>query len=366
MITLRKAAFFVTVTTVWLFQTAQVAEAENLRHSNIKNVQRQIQTLPDLGYNPAPAPIVAPSFSNLPPVSIQKPKAPILIAPEVQQGNEQAVQPLVTQQAESIANLSPKTQNIISEIGSGIGSDKSAPEKIVIEAGGFEKKVEVADDEITNELQEVTVVEEVPAFEISISTDKEPAFSDFEALKKANRALDVEQYESAIVLYQSVLEKQPDNREAMFGLATAYQKAGRKNRAKDIYKQLIKKHPTFEPALNNLLALAASEAPERALEEFAIIEGRNPNFAGVYAQKAKIYREQLNLEYAITNLRRALSLEPENNTYRYDLAIIEDENQNYAAALQLYGELINAANEGKKIPADKALLVDRMAYISTL
>jgi tetratricopeptide (TPR) repeat protein len=360
------------LTTIFAAVLVVNAQAENLRHNNIRNVQQQIQTMPSLGYSTAPInqsviqpPQYLPSLEPriLPNTEIAKPRPPIMIEPEVGVAVEQIIEP-----SKSIANLSPKTQNIINEIGSGIGSDKTAPEKIVIEAGGFEKKEDIgADDNLaTDGFQDVAVVEAAPSFDIEVSENKEPAFSDFETLKKAKKALDVGQYESAIVLYQSVLNKTPTNLDAMFGLAISYQKAGRKNRAKDIYKQIIDKNPTYEPALNNLLALAATEAPERALEEFAIIEGRNPNFAGVYAQKAKIYREQLNLEYAITNLRRALSLEPENNNYRYDLAIIEDENGDYAAAAQLYAELVKSANEGKKIPADKDLIVDRMNYISSL
>lgn len=295
---------------------------------------------------------------------ISKPRPPILIQPEVTENV--IIAPANTQQ-KSIANLSPKTKSIIDNVGSGIGSDNALPQRIVIKAGRFEKNPDGSETLAADgNFQDVVESSSAEEFDINVSDNKKPAFNDYETLKKANRALDVGQYEAAIVLYQSVLNESPKDRDAMFGLATSYQKAGRKNRAKEIYKQILTEHPTYEPALSNLLALASSEAPEHALAEFAVIEARNPNFAGVYAQKAKVYREQMNLDYAISNLRKALSIKPNNNNYRYDLAIIEDERGNFSNAIQLYSELVKAANDGQNIPADKELIVERMGYIATL
>jgi len=375
------------------------AEAEGMRHNNIRNnsaaIQQQLQQLPVLNPVPAavvqqeplnPTPIALPEISTAKtpaPVIIAKPKAAIIVQPEVVAAPQPVApvlaqtapvavpevsnaQPVAQPEPQSIANLSPKTQSILGSVGAGIGSDNSAPQKIVIEQGGFENPEKESSTTKKNQFEAVGEdIEKSAAFEIEVS-NKAPSVSEYELLKKANKAMEVDQYEAAIALYQQVLASTPDNRDAMFGMATAYQKAGRKNRAKEIYSQIFEKSPTYEPALSNLLALAAEEAPERALAEFAAIEGRNPNFAGVYAQKAKIYRNTLNLPLAIKNLSKALELNPENQNYRYDLAIVEDENQNYAAASKHYAELIDYYNKGVKIPVDKEIITDRMNYINTL
>ena len=65
-------------------------------------------------------------------------------------------------------------------------------------------------------------------------------------------------------------------------------------------------------------------------------------------------------------MSKALELDPENQNYRYDLAIVEDENQNYAAASKHYADLIVYANKGVKIPVDKDIITDRMNYIGSL
>lgn len=348
-----------------------VANAAPNMDSEISVVQQQINLLPALnqGQNTSNQvdiyPVTLKTVDTMPQFQAGT------IKPEVYVENENAKSflnskptPAVVAPPKSIASLSPKTKGLIDNVAQGIGSDTSKPGKIVIKAGGFDNTT--VDEPEIGEFEEVGEDKSsATPFDVEVST-KQPAFNDHEVLRKAEKALRYEQFESAIALYMSALEKNEKNRDAMLGLGAAYQKMGRKNRAKEVYAQILEQDPKYEPALNNLLVLAASEAPERALEEFAEIEAKSPDFAGVYAQKAKIYRQQLNLDYAVNNLRRALEIEPDNNVYRYDLAILEDERGGYAAAAELYSELVTAANAGKTIPADKDLIADRMNYISSL
>ncbi len=364
--------------------TSVSAHADAVRHSQIKRTQSDIRNLPPLqpvqqgAYSGSPQPYVEKTVESLPQLGgagtyLKKP-SPVYEAP-AEAGGDLRTQPdanTASQAAaplKSVASLSPKTRAILNKVGSNIGSEKSVPKKIVMKAGAFAPKEvsseDLEDTDLGTEFEDVLIEDEGIGFEVKVS-DNPPEFDEHGSLKKANLALEVDQFEAAIVLYEEILNKKPSSRDAKFGLATAYQKIGRKNRAKELYRELLAKSPKYEPALNNLLALAANEAPERALEEFARIQQKNPDFAGVYAQKAKIYRADLQLDYAIENLRKALAIAPDNNVYRYDLAILEDENGNYGSAVSLYGELVDAVNSGQAIPADKELISERMNYIAAL
>lgn len=201
-------------------------------------------------------------------------------------------------------------------------------------------------------------------FEIKVQ-DVKSTESLGDLLERGLKALNVGQYEVAISLYKQALEKNRKSRDAMFGLATAYQKAGQRREARDAYVRLLGSYPEFEDGLNNFLVLASEESPADALKEMNNISSRNPRFAPVYAQKAAVYTKMNDLENARKNMAKAVRLAPDNNVYRYNMAILLDQMGDYGGATKLYGELIEASYKGAQLPVPAPQIQERMSYISS-
>lgn len=188
---------------------------------------------------------------------------------------------------------------------------------------------------------------------------------DVDVLRLAARAYAVGQYESAIALYKSALARQPDGRNALFGLATSYHRNGQKTQAKTYYSRLLTLYPYDTEGQNNFLTLVAEEAPQDALKELDELARANPSYGAIFAQKAMIYLKQGDDRNAIKNLYQAVKLEPDNNNYKYNLAVLFDKNGYYQNAALLYENLFEQSLKGIQIPASREQISDRMTYIKS-
>jgi tetratricopeptide (TPR) repeat protein len=182
-------------------------------------------------------------------------------------------------------------------------------------------------------------------------------------LDKAYNAVSAGQTESAIVLYKRVLSVDPNNTNALFGLATLYHRARQFDDARPLYARLLSVDPKHRDGFNNFLVLLADEAPNEALVELEKLESRNPGFSPIPAQIAVIYQKTGNLDRATEKMLRAVALSPENLTYRYNLAIMMDKQKKYDEAARLYGQLLEAASRGEKIPGNTSDIQQRLTFI---
>jgi tetratricopeptide (TPR) repeat protein len=109
--------------------------------------------------------------------------------------------------------------------------------------------------------------------------------------------------------------------------------------------------------------LVADEAPQAALDQLEKLENRNPDFSPIPAQMAVIYQKQGNMDKASEKMFRAVSLAPENLTYRYNLAILMDKQRNYEEAAKLYQQIIEAYQRGEVIPGNPLKIQERLTFI---
>ena len=151
---------------------------------------------------------------------------------------------------------------------------------------------------------------------------------------------------------------------ALFGLGTTYQKMGHNEEARDVYAKLLSYNPTHREALNNFMALISEEAPAEAIAELEKMEQQSPDFSPIPAQIGIIYSKQGNYAAAAEKLARALNLSPENNAYKYNLAIALDKLGQGEKASELYVELITASNAGEMIPGDVETIRNRVIFLS--
>src|SRR5262249_52514203 len=106
---------------------------------------------------------------------------------------------------------------------------------------------------------------------------KRPQFDANYQLTQAYNAMVAGNTQDSIEIYKDVLQNDPNNKNALFGLATLYHRAGQLEQARPYYGKLISLDPSNRDALNNFLVLLADEAPEEALNQLKDLQQRNPN-----------------------------------------------------------------------------------------
>ena len=295
-----------------------------------------------------------------------------------------APQPIIQPEVD-MNRLSPQTRQMLQSTPAGIGEAPKTPGgKLSLKRGDFDPEygryidapIDVSEkagapinpDKINNsEKVENKTQPAKKAMDIKVEAGSRNADNSniINLLEQGLSALNTGQYEGAMTLYKSVLQKDPRNRDAMFGLATAYQKAGQKVQAREAYSRLLSAYPNYEPALNNILVMASNEAPEDALKELQKLEARNPSFAAVYAQKGAIYAKMGDGANAKTNMIKAANLEPNNIIYLYNLAILVDQMGEIENASSLYNKLLEQSAKGAQLPVERSQISDRLAYIAS-
>ncbi len=182
-------------------------------------------------------------------------------------------------------------------------------------------------------------------------------------LDKAYNALIRGNTEIAVQIYRDVLNAEPNNKYALFGLATTYHKLGMTKQARPIYGRLLELDPYNKEALNNFLALVGEEAPESAILYLEQLKGQNSDFSPIYAQLASLYSKQNNNQLAIENMQEAILISPENLVYQYNLAVMYDKAKQGDRAAMLYRQLVKSGLDGKELPASLSDIQKRLTYL---
>lgn len=184
-------------------------------------------------------------------------------------------------------------------------------------------------------------------------------------LEKAYNALLQGNTEIAVMIYNDIINAQPKNKYALFGLATTYHKLGLLEKARPLYGTLLEIDPYDKEALNNFLALVGEEAPDSAITYLEQLKSTNSDFSPIYAQLAQLYKKQGNMRSAILNMQQATAISPDNLIYMYNLAVLYDVNKDTRRAEALYRQILKAGMKGKEIPASVSDIQERLIYLSS-
>lgn len=206
-----------------------------------------------------------------------------------------------------------------------------------------------------------------PIVEILVSETKNQKHIDTRTKEKmAYNATLMNQYEAAIELYKQVIEAEPDNYYASFSLATLYQKLGQFSSAKSIYYQLLKDNPDQkDEIINNILTLMIEESPQDSAYVLSRLASENPSTDYILAKAAFAYNKIRKYDRAISYMKQAIDVKPENINYKYNLAIMLDESEQYQKAIDAYYEVLNNYEDSSNLNADISLdqIKERITFI---
>ncbi len=181
--------------------------------------------------------------------------------------------------------------------------------------------------------------------------------------KNAYDALNLGMYESAISYYKKVIENNPNDKNALFGLATSYHKAKQYDKAKNAYLNLIKRDKNYFPAINNYIILVTERNADDAIPKLTELWKKNPYYPGIPAQIANLYYKKNNLQKAAEYYLQAINIDPDNLEYKYNVAVILEKMGEAKLAARYYKSLLDEAAKGQELPEDPLTIRDRYFFL---
>lgn len=152
------------------------------------------------------------------------------------------------------------------------------------------------------------------------------------------------EYEAAKEQMEKAVKIIPDNKWYNSALANIYKQVGQFNKAIDIYKQLVAKHPKDENFYKQLGSMYASTGQyEKAIDiynkaEYAVFYSNSIGLA-----RLQIYKETGNKNAILTEYKKLVELNPNNANILESLAIEAENNGNTEVAIDAYKKLLKIA-----------------------
>lgn len=255
--------------------------------------------------------------------------------------------------------LSDESRRILDRMPSGVDTPKKKPSKLDVARAKDTKYV--SKDQLAPEPDKA---DKTGTAGVKIAVKKPGEDWNYE-LEKAYGAVTSGQTDAAVQIYKNILDNDPRNKLALFGLATIYHRAGQLHLARPLYGKLLEIDPDNRDALNNFLVLIADESPQEALLQLGRLQQKNPHFSPIMAQMAVIYQKLGDAELALSMMQQAVALSPENITYQYNLAILLDKQKKYEEAAKIYRRLLEANLRGETIPGNPQKIQERLTFISS-
>jgi tetratricopeptide (TPR) repeat protein len=194
-------------------------------------------------------------------------------------------------------------------------------------------------------------------FNIKIAQNSSKNFDIYSTLKKAKDSFELGDNEVAISLLNQIIAKFPYHKNALIGLGNIHYANKEYKKAIEIYIRLLKEYPSNSYILENFLAIMSQYDPDLALSEMLILYDIHKNYAPLLANLGLIYMKKEDYTKAKEYMITAISLDPNNIFYTYNLAVILDKLSDFKNAAIFYLKLLNmdtiSKNVNEKIPVYK-------------
>lgn len=164
--------------------------------------------------------------------------------------------------------------------------------------------------------------------------------------------------------YQKVLQQEPNNRDAMLGIAAIAVTRGQNGQAGSFYNRLLELDPNDADASAGLASLDQND-PSRAESRLKKILSKNPNSGSTLFTLGNVYAEQSRWSEAQQFYFRAFGATPGNADYAYNLAISLDKLDQNRLALEYYQRALQLSEKsGGNL--DKAIVINRIQALQSM
>lgn len=186
-------------------------------------------------------------------------------------------------------------------------------------------------------------------------------------LVSAQRALKLGRYTSALELYEQLYKQSPKDQNILMGLAVSQQYSGFTESAIATYEELLAIDSKNTNAMVNMLGLLKTQYPSVAYRKLQDLWESNAGNPVLAAQLGLTSAAVGNTQDAMRYLGIAATLEPNNASHYYNMAVVSDQAGANKDAVELYEkalEVDSAYGANRSIPRDQ--IYDRLANLRRL
>lgn len=199
-----------------------------------------------------------------------------------------------------------------------------------------------------------------PDVKAKIITEKD----DDPLLVAAERAMQLERYESALRLYETLEIMNPNYSRALKGKADALRALGRLPEAELMYRKAKELAPNDSEVDGAILGVQASTNPNSALNSLLLKHKQDQSNPNIAAQIAVSYAGLGDFERSYMFWQKANALKANNPVYLYNMAVAADKTGRAAEAIGLYEKALYVDGtyyQGKNI--QRSNVYDRLTYL---
>lgn len=161
-------------------------------------------------------------------------------------------------------------------------------------------------------------------------------------LESAYRAYQQGDVETAQQAYRGILQQEPNNRDAILGLAASAMRLNNAAEAANLYLRLLELDPNDPDATAGLIGMQQSD-PQQAESRLKKILNQHPQSASLHFMLGNVYAQQGRWSDAQQSFFRAFSNAPNNPDYLFNLAVSLDRLGQSKLALDYYQRALQLA-----------------------
>lgn len=173
-------------------------------------------------------------------------------------------------------------------------------------------------------------------------------------LLRAYQAFREPRHDEAKSLYLEFLQKEPENADALLGLAAIYALEGQAEKAIQSYFRMLELDPKNPIAQAGLIGLVGQADPAASETRLKTLISREPS-AFLYFTLGNLYADQQQWASAQAAYFQAHHLAPENADYAYNLAVSLEHINQPRSALRFYRKALALAEAAPRVQFDARL-----------
>jgi Flp pilus assembly protein TadD len=169
---------------------------------------------------------------------------------------------------------------------------------------------------------------------------------------------------SALTAYQTVLQQEPRNRDALLGLAAIAVRQGNSSQARQYYQEVLKYYPQDPVAQTNLLSISEQANGADRETQLKTLTRTTQQPAYIYFQLGLVYAQQNRWNDAQQAFFEAYRIDSQQADYAYNLAVSLDYLHQPQAAVTYYQRAMQLQQkQGKARSFEPEVVQQRVATL---